>query len=89
MAEDQTAEPTPEPATEPIETPVAAEMAVAPEAAPAKPKSRKQVKVGRVVSNKNDKTVVVTVDYLRRHRLYRKIFSHQKIDRGKENFKYN
>ena len=77
MAEEQTAAQTPEPATEPIETPtatpVAAEAAVAPESAPAKPKSRKQVKVGRVVSNKNDKTVVVAVDYLRRHRLYRKM----------------
>jgi small subunit ribosomal protein S17 len=45
--------------------------APAPAAQPAKP--RKQVKVGRVVSNKNDKTVVVAVDFLRRHRLYRKM----------------
>lgn len=29
-------------------------------------------KVGRVVSNKMDKTVVVAVDYVRRHRLYHK-----------------
>ncbi|MDI3339778.1 MAG: 30S ribosomal protein S17 [Sphaerobacter sp.] len=29
-------------------------------------------KVGRVVSDKMDKTVVVAVDYLRRHPLYRK-----------------
>jgi small subunit ribosomal protein S17 len=29
-------------------------------------------KVGRVVSNKMDKTVVVAVDYVRRHPLYRK-----------------
>lgn len=36
-------------------------------------KARKQTKVGRVVSNTNDKTVVVAVDYLRRHRLYRKM----------------
>ena len=36
-------------------------------------KAHKQVKVGRVVSNKNEKTVVVAVDYLRRHRLYRKM----------------
>jgi small subunit ribosomal protein S17 len=43
----------------------------APAAAPAK--ARKQTKVGRVVSNSNDKTVVVAVDYLRRHRLYRKM----------------
>lgn len=32
-----------------------------------------QVKVGRVVSNKMDKTVVVEVDYLRPHPLYKKI----------------
>src|SRR5688572_31573749 len=30
------------------------------------------MKVGRVVSNKMDKTVVVAVDYVRRHRLYHK-----------------
>ena len=29
-------------------------------------------KVGRVVSNKMDKTVVVAVDYVRRHPLYHK-----------------
>lgn len=29
-------------------------------------------KVGRVVSDKMDKTVVVAVDYVRRHRLYHK-----------------
>lgn len=29
-------------------------------------------KVGKVVSNKMDKTVVVAVDYVRRHRLYHK-----------------
>jgi small subunit ribosomal protein S17 len=29
-------------------------------------------KVGRVVSNKMDRTVVVAVDYVRRHRLYHK-----------------
>jgi len=42
-------------------------------AATAPIKARKQAKVGKVVSNKNDKTVVVAVDYLRRHRLYRKM----------------
>jgi small subunit ribosomal protein S17 len=35
--------------------------------------SRKIVKIGRVVSNKMDKTVVVAVDYLKPHPLYRKI----------------
>jgi len=33
---------------------------------------RRQMKVGRVVSNKMDKTVVVAVDYLKPHPLYRK-----------------
>jgi small subunit ribosomal protein S17 len=35
--------------------------------------SRKTVKIGRVVSDKMDKTVVVAVDYLKPHPLYRKI----------------
>ncbi|NTV63550.1 MAG: 30S ribosomal protein S17 [Oscillochloris sp.] len=35
--------------------------------------SRKIVKVGRVVSNKMEKTVVIEVDYLKPHPLYRKI----------------
>jgi small subunit ribosomal protein S17 len=34
---------------------------------------RRQFKVGRVVSNKMNKTIVVAVDYLRLHPLYRKI----------------
>jgi small subunit ribosomal protein S17 len=37
------------------------------------PKSRKVEKVGRVVSDKMQKTVVVAVDYLKPHPLYRKI----------------
>jgi small subunit ribosomal protein S17 len=38
-----------------------------------KPKtSARQQKVGRVVSNKMDKTVVVAVDYVKRHPLYHK-----------------
>jgi len=32
-----------------------------------------QIKTGRVVSNKMEKTVVVVVDYLKPHPLYRKI----------------
>lgn len=36
-------------------------------------KSRKIIKVGRVISDKMDKTVVVAVDYLKPHPLYRKI----------------
>lgn len=54
-----------------VDEPMGEEQAPAP--ASVAPKPRKQVKVGRVVSNKNDKTVVVEVDYLRRHRLYRKM----------------
>lgn len=34
---------------------------------------RRLYKIGRVVSDKMDKTVVVAVDYLKPHRLYRKI----------------
>jgi small subunit ribosomal protein S17 len=34
---------------------------------------KRQIKVGRVVSDKMDKTVVVAVDYLKPHPLYRKI----------------
>jgi small subunit ribosomal protein S17 len=37
------------------------------------PTARKIMKVGRVVSDKMDKTVVVAVDYLKPHPLYRKI----------------
>ena len=36
------------------------------------PTARRKQKVGRVVSNKMEKTVVVAVDYLRPHTLYRK-----------------
>ena len=49
------------------------EQAPAPQTTAAPAGARKQVKIGKVVSNKNDKTVVVAVDYLRRHRLYRKM----------------
>lgn len=37
------------------------------------PTVRKTQKVGRVISDKMDKTVVVAVDYLKPHPLYRKI----------------
>lgn len=36
-------------------------------------RTQRQTKVGRVVSDKMDKTVVVAVDYLKPHPLYRKI----------------
>lgn len=41
-------------------------------AAPAAVKRQRLQKVGRVVSDKMDKTVVVAVDYARRHPLYGK-----------------
>jgi small subunit ribosomal protein S17 len=39
------------------------------------PKPARLTKVGRVVSDKMQKTVVVTVDYPRRHRLYSKVMT--------------
>ncbi|WP_367280798.1 30S ribosomal protein S17 [uncultured Chloroflexus sp.] len=39
---------------------------------------RRTTKVGRVVSDKMDKTVVVAVDYLKPHPLYRKIIRRTK-----------
>ena len=45
----------------------------APQAAqPATEQKRRLTKIGRVVSDKMDKTVVVSVDYVRRHPLYHK-----------------
>ncbi len=49
----------------------AAPQGQAAEANPYQTKQRTQ-KVGRVVSDKMEKTVVVSVDYVRRHPLYRK-----------------
>lgn len=46
-----------------------ADTAAAPE------KARRLTKVGTVVSDKMNKTVVVTVDYPRRHRLYSKVMT--------------
>jgi small subunit ribosomal protein S17 len=45
------------------------------EAESALQKTRRLTKVGTVVSDKMDKTVVVTVDYPRRHRLYNKVMT--------------
>ena len=42
------------------------------EAGSAQRPSRRLTKVGRVVSDKMDKTVVVSVDYVRRHPIYHK-----------------
>jgi small subunit ribosomal protein S17 len=43
-----------------------------------KPRAQKVEKVGRVVSDKMDKTVVVSVDSVRRHPLYHKRITHSK-----------
>lgn len=42
--------------------------------AAAKKLSRRQQKVGRVVSNKADKTIVVVVESLKKHRIYKRTF---------------
>lgn len=47
-------------------------MAEAAAQAEVQSQTQRTQKVGRVVSNKMDKTVVVAVDYVRRHRLYHK-----------------
>jgi small subunit ribosomal protein S17 len=41
-------------------------------------KSRRQHKVGRVVSNKMDKTIVVLVETLKKHRIYKRTFKQTK-----------
>ncbi len=41
-------------------------------------KERRKVMVGRVVSNKMDKTAVVAVETLKRHRLYGKVIRQRK-----------
>jgi small subunit ribosomal protein S17 len=48
------------------------QSASAPEAPQFGGQSPRTQKVGRVVSDKMEKTVVVAVDYVRRHRLYHK-----------------
>src|SRR5438477_8309877 len=44
----------------------------------AKKKSRRQQKVGRVVSNKMDKTIVVVVETLKKHRIYKRTYKQTK-----------
>jgi small subunit ribosomal protein S17 len=39
---------------------------------------RRQQKVGRVVSNKMDKTIVVVVEMLKRHRIYKRTYKQTK-----------
>src|SRR6266571_8014809 len=41
-------------------------------------KSRRQQKVGRVVSNKMDKTIVVAVESLKKHRIYKRTYKQTK-----------
>ena len=41
-------------------------------------KSRRQQKVGRVVSNKMDKTIVVLVETLKKHRIYKRTYRQSK-----------
>ncbi|GCE26182.1 hypothetical protein KDA_16660 [Dictyobacter alpinus] len=40
--------------------------------------SRRQQKVGRVVSNKTDKTIVVVVESLKKHRIYKRTYKQTK-----------
>ena len=41
-------------------------------------KTRRQQKVGRVVSNKMDKTIVVVVESLKKHRIYKRTYKQTK-----------
>lgn len=43
-----------------------------------KQKPRRQQKVGRVISNKMDKTIVVSVEYLKKHRIYKRTYRQTK-----------
>jgi len=45
---------------------------------PAPQKKRRQEKVGRVVSNKMDKTIVVAVESLKKHRIYKRTYRQTK-----------
>jgi small subunit ribosomal protein S17 len=55
-------------------------------AAPAETKSNRLVLQGKVVSDKMDKTIVVEVEYLKKHRLYKKaIRRHNRFKAHDEN----
>jgi small subunit ribosomal protein S17 len=45
---------------------------------PSPQKKRRQEKVGRVVSNKMDKTIVVAVESLKKHRIYKRTYRQTK-----------
>jgi small subunit ribosomal protein S17 len=47
-------------------------------AQPVQKKSRRVQKVGRVVSNKMDKTIVVVVESLKKHRIYKRAYKQTK-----------
>jgi small subunit ribosomal protein S17 len=49
-----------------------------PQAAAEQKTSRRQQKVGRVVSTKMDKTIVVTVESLKKHRIYKRTYKQTK-----------
>jgi small subunit ribosomal protein S17 len=50
------------------------------------PKKMRQSKVGKVISDKMDKTIVVEVEYLKKHRIYKKaIRRHTKFKAHDEN----
>ncbi|MBE3559128.1 MAG: 30S ribosomal protein S17 [Ktedonobacteraceae bacterium] len=51
---------------------------IAQQPAVAKPRGRRQQKVGRVVSNKMDKTIVVAVETLKKHRIYKRRYKQTK-----------
>jgi small subunit ribosomal protein S17 len=48
------------------------------DATPAQKSSRRQQKVGRVVSIKMDKTIVVIVESLKKHRIYKRTYKQTK-----------
>ncbi len=53
-------------------------MQAASTSAVATKKSRRQRKVGRVISNKMDKTIVVSVESLKKHRIYKRTYRQTK-----------
>src|SRR5436309_16131964 len=53
-------------------------IAPATPAEPTSQKKRRQEKVGRVVSNKMNKTIVVAVETLKRHRIYKRTYRQTK-----------
>lgn len=50
----------------------------APASAGAPQKGRRQQRVGRVISNKMDKTIVVAVEFLKKHRIYKRTYKQTK-----------